>query len=107
VNMRTASCQSAGFKQIGSKEPKLHVARIAKDIARLILDRQEDDRLRWRQDGSVCVQIGKIPGLESAFLASQTRTDRGKRFRRALEELLRNAGWRTVRKNVYAPPEQP
>jgi hypothetical protein len=97
-----ADCWNAGYKQVVARQSRLNVRPLAEEIVFLILAHKEDERLRWLKDGSVWVQIGKI--LPQASAVKQTLAGRRSRFRQAVGELLCNAGWRTVRSNVYAPP---
>jgi hypothetical protein len=80
-------------------QPRLNVKPIVEEIAGLIVDRQQDSRLKWNSDGSVRVLIGKILPSDSA--ENQTLQGRRKRFRTELERLLANQGWHEVRPNVY------
>ena len=82
------------------RQARLDVTPIAKEIAQLIIDRQEDERLKWNKDASVRVQIGMIWPDDSA--ASQMVTARRKRLQKALDKLLCAKGWRNIRVNVYA-----
>jgi len=101
LDKKSASCENVGYRQIRPMQRRLDVRPMAEEIAQLIIDNREDDRLAWKKDGSVIVQIGRIVPDDSA---AQTTIGRRKRFRKTLEELLGNAGWRMVRANVYAPP---
>lgn len=102
VETRTASCKIVGHRQLRPMQRKLYVRPMAKEVAQLIIDRQEDERLKWNKDGSVCVQIGKV--LPESSAAEQTLTARRKRFRQALDEQLLNAGWQTTKPNFYTLP---
>lgn len=102
VTRRTASCRTAGYRQDRPRQAGVNVKPTAEEIANLIINHQNDERLKWNVDGSVRVLIGEIPLLDSEF--AQTREGRRKRFRIELEKILGSAGWRTIRANVYAPP---
>lgn len=68
----------------------------------LIIERQEDERLKWNKDGSVSVKIGMVLPKKSAV--KQTLDNRRKRFGNTVDGLISNAGWHKVRTNIYAPP---
>jgi hypothetical protein len=97
----TASCEEFGYTQINPRSAKVDVLPIADEIVRLIVERREDERLKWNKDGSVRILIGEIQPLGAA--AKQTQEGRRKRFRNAVERLLVNKGWLKVRANVYIP----
>jgi hypothetical protein len=102
VERRTAGFVSSGYRQVGAMAPRVYVRPIAEEIAQLIIAHREDEVLKWYEDGSVRVHIGKI--LPEGFAFKQTLQGRRKRFRQALEEILLDAGWTRIRANVYAPP---
>jgi hypothetical protein len=102
VHARTADGVRIGHKQLRPMARRLDVRPLAELVARLILDRQVDNRLRWENDGSVRVQIGKI--LPAGSAVQQTLQGRRKRFSKALDGLLVRAGWQCVRPNVHRPP---
>ena len=91
-----------GHKQLSPMAPRLGVRPLAETVARLILEHQVDDRLQWRNDGSVLVQISRIIPTGSAV--AQTLAGRRKRLNQAVDNLLARAGWQRVRLNVYRPP---
>src|SRR5262249_6630408 len=104
IERGTASCQICGSRQLQPMQPKLDVGPLAHEVAELIINRRDDTRLKWQEDGSVLVRIGVI--LPKELLAQQTIAGRRKRFRAKLDELLSDAGWRSLRANTYAPPNQ-
>jgi hypothetical protein len=73
---------------------------IAHEISELILQNEDDSRLKWNDDGSVRVLIGKILPEEGS--PKQTRDARRKRFRYEVEIILLNKGWEQLRVNTYA-----
>ncbi len=79
---------------------RLDVKPIAKEIADLILNKQEDNRLKWNTDGSVHVAIGDVIPSENVF--KETLAGRRKRFHTEIESLLAAGGWHKVKHNVYA-----
>ena len=99
IEKGTASWVKGTHRQLHPMNPPLRVQPIAEEIAALITEGTKDDRLRWRDDGIVQVQIGKVIPEES--LPKQTIQGRRKRFRKALEEILEPKGWEVVRSNVY------
>ena len=102
VEKGTASWAQGTHRQLYPMNPPLKVQPLAEEIAGLITEGIEDDRLRWRDDGSVQVQTGKvIPG--GWPIPKETTQGRRKRFRKALEEILEPKGWDVVRPNVYRP----
>jgi hypothetical protein len=103
VEKRTALCGPYGFRQVVPMQPRLDVRPMAEEIAQLIIDHQEDERLKWYPDGAVRVHIGKIIPADSAV--PRTLEGRRRRFRKAVEELLGEAGWHTIRPNKYGPPD--
>ena len=84
-------CEPLGFRQVSPTQPRLQVEPLVEEIVRLVVAKQEDDRLQWREDGSVEVLVGKIIPAGSAV--KQTLAGRRKRFRKALMERLRAEGW--------------
>ncbi len=102
MDTRTASCEYLGHRQVRPMQPRLDIRPVAEEIVQLIIDHQEDERLKWNNDGSVRVQIGKILPKGSAI--KPTLHGRRSRFRQTVDELLRNAGWQKAGPNVYAPP---
>lgn len=58
---------------------------LAKEVARLISERQEDPRVKWHEDGRVRVHVGKIIPDNAA---QQTVAGRRKRFWESLDGLL-------------------
>ena len=103
IETRTAGCWNAGYKQVRARQARLDVRPNAEEVVRLILSHQQDERLKWREDGSVWVQIGRI--VPQGFAVKQTFAARRARFRAMVDLLLGKEGWRKVRLNVYIPPD--
>jgi hypothetical protein len=99
VETREATCRTDGHRQLVPMQPRLNVKPLAEEIAHLITEGRNDNRLKWNADGSVRVLIGKILPDDSAV--QQTLQGRRKRFRTELKQLLVMRGWREVRLNVY------
>lgn len=102
IEQKTASCYKVGYRQVLPRQPRLDVHPIAEEIMQLIVNCQEDERLKWRKDGSVCIKIGKIFPEGSDF--KQTLASRRKRFQEMVDDLLSKAGWQKIRVNFYNPP---
>ena len=81
-------------------QTRLDVKPIAKEIADLILNKQEDNRIKWNTDGSVRVIIGDVIPSKDVF--RQTFEGRRKRFHTEIESLLTAGGWHKVKPNIYA-----
>jgi len=81
--------------------PPVDVKPIAEELARKMLAGEADERLRWRDDGTV----GLLTGVAFSEGPKQTLAGRRKRLRKALEERLAEEGWTMERANLYAPPE--
>ncbi len=103
VKTRTADCQSSGYAQLRPMQARLDITPIANEIAQLIIDRRDDERLKWNKDGSVRIQVGKI--LPAGSAVKQTLAGRRKRLSLAIEGTLRNSGWEKLRTNLYARRE--
>jgi hypothetical protein len=96
----TARVVRRTHRQLHAMAPRLDVRPLAAEVARLIVDGVDDDRLKWSIDRSVAtVRIGNVIPEDSA--ARQTVTGRRRRFRTALDEALPGhrigASWRYVR----------
>jgi hypothetical protein len=105
INLRTATANhgSAGYRRVGPINPRLNVEPIAEEIFSLILEHSSDDRLKWRPDGTVSVQIGKV--IPADALPKRTLDGRRKRFRDELERKIADAGGRKIEPNHYVPPK--
>jgi len=99
VENRTANLTRTSYRQIKSRQKNLNVKPIAKEIAKIIVNKEIDEWLRWSKDGSVHVKIGKIIPENSAL--QQTVANRRKRFRKELDELLKRKGWINIYNNHY------
>jgi hypothetical protein len=97
----TARCAEDRFRQVHGRQPRLDVRPLAEEVAKLILLRREDNRLKWYEDGRVRVLVGKVLPDDSAV--TQTLAGRRKRFRETMARRLAVEGWREVGVNVYAP----
>lgn len=101
VNMetRTVACVEARRRQLRPMQPRLDVASIAEEIVSQIVNRQQDQRLKWYVDGRVRVLVGKV--LLEGSAVKQTLASRRKRFRAAVKERLAGHDWQECGVNVY------
>jgi len=102
VDIGSAEIVRKSYRQLSSRPPRLNVAPIAAEIAALMLNDTDDERLKWSDDRNfVTVQIGKvIPDNGYA----QTIQGRRNRFRIALETEINPKGWKIAvgkRPNTY------
>jgi hypothetical protein len=87
----TATCDEAGRRQLEPMQARLDVRPLAEEVATLVVAGQEDERLKWYEDGRVQVVVGKIlPGRSGP---KQTVAGRRKRYRAALKVRLAEQGW--------------
>ena len=95
-----ASFAESGFRQTRPMAARVDVNPIAEGIAALIVKGQEDERLKWFEDGRVRVEIGKV--ISEWTAAKRTIQGRRRHFREELEELLSRHGWVPTRgANTY------
>lgn len=104
LNKAEARCDPCGYRQVSPRQQPMNVKPLADEVAKLILEGKKDRRLKWSQDGTVQVLIGKILPEHSA--PKQTMAGRRKRFRHAVEAKLNDANWEKIRANVYRPSSQ-
>jgi hypothetical protein len=100
ISKRIASLGGSSHRQLRPLQPRLDVAPLANAVAGSILTRQGDEYLKWFPDGHVLVSIGKVIPLGGP---KQTVAGRRKRFRTALDAILKANGWEKVRTNTYRP----
>ena len=100
THKQTAICGKINHRQCRPMAPRLNVVQLAEEIAGLIVERKNDEQLRWNDDGSVRVLIGKVLPEGSAVKA--TLAGRRKRFREAMKQYLEEKNWRMLRANEYA-----
>lgn len=101
ISSRKATCKKGRYRQIKRQQPPFKVEGLVKEISELIINRKEDPRLKWYDDVRVRVKISKI--IPDSSTPQQTVSGRRKRFRNALDEILKNNGWSKIRENVYSP----
>jgi len=99
IDQSTARCDKGRFRQLEKMDSRLDVKPLAQNIAQLISELKEDSYLKWRKDGTVQVNIGKvIPDTRP----QQTLIGRRKRFRNELSKILALVGWNQIRANVFS-----
>ena len=101
VSACTAECRHHGHRQVRKMNPRLDVQPLVEEITRLILARTQDDHLSWKEDGSVRVMVSTL--IPEGAIPKQTLQNRRKRFRLALEQKMKAAGWRSTGLHSYAP----
>ena len=91
----TADCVATfngdSYRQKRPKNLTLDIESIAREIAPLILERREDDRLRWTRSGKVKILSDRILGGQS--VPTETLEGRRKRLRKAVLRLIEPQGW--------------
>ena len=60
LDSRTARCGTCGHREISPRNPPIRVAPIAEQIVASILGGKQDERIKWRADGSAEVQTGML-----------------------------------------------
>jgi hypothetical protein len=101
ISKQIASLGGNSHRQLRPSQPRLDVAPLANAVARSILSRQRDEYLKWFPDGHVVISIGKVIPVGGP---KQTVAGRRKRFRTALDAILKANGWEKLRANTYRPP---
>jgi hypothetical protein len=100
ISKRIACLGGSSHRQLRPSQSRLDVKPLANAVARSILSRQRDEYLKWFPDGHVLVSIGKLIPVGGP---KQTIAGRRKRFRTALDAILKENGWEKVRANTYRP----
>jgi hypothetical protein len=104
ISEKIASFAGSTHRQLWPSQRRLDVKPLANAAARSILRLQRDEYLKWFPDGHVLVSIGKVI---PAGGPKQTVAGRRKRFRTALDAILKANGWEKVRANTYRPSNSP
>ena len=94
----TAECVSKGSRLISPMAPGLDVEPLAAEVAGLIRDRRQDERVQWYGEDQIRIKIGKI--LPEGSAVKQTLAERRSRFRKALTDLLSD-DWEETKPNYY------
>jgi len=103
VDTKEALCYNAGSGQTTPSQPPLNVEPIVEEVVRLIKNHQKTEWLKWQNDGSVHVVMGKVFPVSTNLNKHLTR--RRERFRTKVEESLTTAGWMKIKTNHYAPSQ--
>jgi hypothetical protein len=93
VDEGTASCYSAGYRQLDKPSLRWKAEPVAAELASLILDGKEDLRLKWLRGGKDRVQLQTwliIPDNGP----KKTTSGRRRRLFAALEKHLAPTGWK-------------
>ena len=96
AEQKKAECISDRRRQIKKRQPNLDVKSDTQKIVDAIIKGADDYRLKWLSSDHdrVRILVGEIIPAGSAV--KQTLTNRRKRLAKALEELLKAAGWECV-----------
>ncbi len=78
----------------------MDVSQIAEEVSKLILNHQEDPRLKWKIDGTVRIKIGDIISVD----CHANLNGRQHHFKKKVDEILLPLGWQKLSYNHYAPP---
>jgi len=100
IEFKQATCQKKGCRQVSQISKPLDVALIVEELTNLILNHQEDPRLKWKKDGSVHVKIGDVVSIGCHANLSGRRYH----FKKKVDEILLPLGWQKLSCNHYAPP---
>jgi hypothetical protein len=98
VNEQTAQMGTIEHRQLAPMATLIRTGPIAEELARLIIEGKDDERLKRRPNGLVELRMGKI---FPATGPKQTVAGRRKRLRRDIEPLLAEHGMVKVRANVF------
>lgn len=99
VEKMTAHCVERGYRQVRPRQRHPDIDGIAEEIARFILAKQNDDRLKWYEDGRVRVLVGKV--IPEGSAVKQTLADRRRKLRAGVRRRLTENGWEEAGVNVY------
>ena len=102
LDTRTADFSRDKSRTIKPRQKPLDVKPKAKEIFELIINKKDDECLKWKKDGSVRILINRIYPERSA--PKQTVEGRRKRFRVELERLLTAQGWEKTSHYNFKPP---
>jgi hypothetical protein len=100
LETRHATFTESGHRQIRPMQPRLDVDPLTDEISTLIVEHENDWRLKWSGENTVRILIGKILPERSAV--KQTLAGRRRRFRQTLTERLAPYGWIELRPNTYS-----
>lgn len=100
IEIKQATCQKRRYRQVEVRNNPLDVVLIAEELTKLILNHQEDPRLKWKKDGSVRIKIGDVISID----CHANLTGRRYHFKKKVDEILLPLGWQKLSFNHYAPP---
>ena len=95
----TARYHAAGHRQVRAQQARVDVRPLATELARKIVNEDEDERLSWLKDGRVLVRTGVL--FPSGSAAHETVAGRRRKFRNELRTRLESAGWKETSPNRY------
>lgn len=101
LKLKTAWCETVGYRQVKPRQPFLKVRPIAENIFQLIMDHREDKRLKWHDDGSVDVYVDWDVPYSSGF--KETVRARQVRLLKEMDKLMSETGWKPLGKGKYMP----
>ena len=103
VDTKEALCYNAGSGQTTPSQPPLNVEPIAEEVVRLVKNHQKTEWLKWQNDGSVHVVMGKV--LPVSTNLNKHLSQKRERFLAKVDESLTTAGWMKIKTNHYAPSQ--
>ncbi|MDA8336995.1 MAG: hypothetical protein M0Z41_18765 [Peptococcaceae bacterium] len=94
LNKRERTSSGGGYRQLYPMASRVNVSPLAEDVARAIVQGQQDDpRLRWKGPDRVRVIATEVlPAYEPVY--ERTQSGRRKRLWEALEKILQPKGWK-------------
>lgn len=96
---QTACIVKEGHRQLQTMAPRISAKAIAEEIAALILNGKDDERILRFDDGSVKVRASKVFAGGSGF--KRTVEGRRKRLVECVRDRLAERGWIAVAGNVF------
>jgi len=103
VVTKEALCYKAGSERANPSQPPPNVEPIVEEDVRLIKNHQKTEWLKWQNDGSVHVVMGKVFPVSTNLNKHLSR--QRERVRAKVDESLTTAGWRKIKTNHYAPSQ--
>lgn len=91
IERKIVSMGTVGYRQIIPRQTSLDVKPIAEEIAQLIIEGKQDERLQWSGNDRLRIPTDTI--LDATLIPKQTLQARRKRLLKALEENLSPYGW--------------